>query len=91
MTANAIRWVLLAIGIYFLLRTAWLDRRLQRFRSAGAPAAAYLGKFGRWRRDLYTSEGQPLIASTRRAFALFCIFSLLGVLILEVTRLRSQQ
>ena len=85
-TANAIGWALLGIGIYFLLRAAWLDRGLQRFRSAGAPAASYLGKFGRWRRNLYTPEGQPLSASTRRAFALFCVFSLLGALILESAR-----
>ena len=83
MTANAVGWAFLGTGIFFLLRTALLDRRLQRFRAQGVPAASYLEKFGRWRRDLYTPEGQPLIASTRRAFALFCVASLLGVLILE--------
>ena len=83
MTANAVGWTFLGIGIFFLLRTAWLDRRLQPFRAPEVPAAAYLGKLGRWRRNLYTPEGQPLIASTRWAFALFCVASLLGVLILE--------
>jgi len=83
MTATVVGWAFLGIGIFFLLRTAWLDRRLQRFRSPGVPASSYLGKFGRWRRDLYTSDGQPLIASTRRAFALFCLAALLGALIIE--------
>jgi hypothetical protein len=83
MTANGIGWALLSIGIFLLLRTAWLDRRLQRFRAPDVPAASYLGRFGRWRRDLYTPEGQALRVSTRRAFALFCVFSLVGVLILE--------
>jgi hypothetical protein len=83
MIANAVGWAFLAIGIFFILLTARLDRRLQRFRTLGVPAASYLGKFGRWRRELYTPEGQPLIASTRRAFALFCVASLLGVIILE--------
>jgi hypothetical protein len=86
MTANAIGWALLSIGILLLLRTAWLDRRLQRFRAPDVPAASYLGRFGRWRRDLYTTEGQALRASTRQAFALFCVLSLLGVLILESAR-----
>ena len=86
MTANALGWAFLGIGIFFLLRTARLDRRLQRFRSPGVPASSYLGKFGRWRRDLYTPDGQPLIASTRRAFALFCVAALLGALIIENAR-----
>jgi hypothetical protein len=86
MTASAVGWTFLAIAIFFLLRTIWLDRRLQRFRSPAAPAFSYLGKFGRWRRDLYTSDGQPLIASTRRAFALFCLAALLGALIIEYAR-----
>ena len=83
MTANAVGWAFLGNAIFFLLQAARLDRRLQRFHAPEAPAASYLGKFGRWRRRLYTAEGQPLIASTRRAFALFCVASLLGVLILE--------
>ena len=83
MTANAVGWAFLGIAIFFLLRTARLDRLLQKFRAPAVPAASYLGKFGRWRRELYTTEGQPLIASTRLAFALFCVASLLGVLFLE--------
>ena len=86
MIANAIGWALLSIGIFLLLRTVWLDRRLQRFNAPDTPAASYLGRFGRWRRDLYTPEGQSLRASTRRAFALFCVVSLLAVLILESAR-----
>jgi hypothetical protein len=86
MTANGIGWVLLSIGIFLLLRTAWLDRRLQRFRAPDVPAASYLGRFGRWRRDLYTPEGQALRAAARQAFVLFCVLSLLGVLILESAR-----
>jgi hypothetical protein len=83
MTAKTIGWALLGIGILFLIRTARLDRRLLRFRAPGVPAAAYLGKLGRWRRDLYTVEGQPLAGRTRRAFALFCLASLLGALVLS--------
>ena len=83
MTANAVGWAILAIGIFFLFRTAQLDHRLQRFRSPGVPASSYLGKFGRWRRDLYTSDGQPLIRSTRLSFALFCFAALLGAVIIE--------
>jgi hypothetical protein len=86
MTANAAGWGFLGIGIFFLLGAARLDRRLQQFRSPRVPASSYLRKFGRWRRDLYTPDGQPLIASTRWAFALFCVASLLGALILENAR-----
>ena len=86
MTANTIGWAFWGIGIFFLLLAARLDRRLQRFRAPGAPAAAYLGRFGRWRTDLYTSEGQSLIAPTRWAFASFCAACLLGALILENAR-----
>ena len=86
MTANTVGWALLGVGILCLLRTARLDRRLQRFRAPGMPAAYYLRNIGRWRRDLYTPEGQPLIAPTRLAFAVFCVASLLGALILENAR-----
>ena len=83
MTAKIVGWALLGVGVFLLLGTARLDRRLQRFRAPGMPAAAYLGKFGRWRRNLYTPEGQPLIGPTRRTFGLFCVASLLGALVLE--------
>ena len=83
MTGSVTGWALLAIGIFFLFRAAWLDRRLQQFRAPGVPVGSYLGKFGRWRRELYTSEGQSLIKTTRWAFALFCGASLLGALVLE--------
>jgi hypothetical protein len=86
MTGSVVGWTLLAIGIFFLLRTAWLDRRLQQFRAPRVPAAAYFGKLGRWRREHYTPDGQPLIATTRWAFAIFCGASLLGALVLENAR-----
>ena len=83
MTARMVGWGLLGLGIFFLLRAAWLDRRLQKLRAPGKPAAAYLGPFGRWRRELYTVEGQSLIGPTRLAFTLFCIASLVGALVLS--------
>ena len=49
----------------------------------GMRAAAYLGPFGRWRRSLYTAEGRPLVRPIRLAFALFCVTSLLGALMLS--------
>ena len=82
MIAKIFGWALLGIGIFYLFGTAWLDRCLQRFRSPGMPSAAYLGKFARWRRDLYTADSWPLIGPTRRPFALFCIASLLGAFVL---------
>ena len=83
MTAKIVGWGLLAIGTFFLLRTARLDRRLQKFRAQEAPRAAYLGQLGRWRRELYSAEGQPLIRPTRWSYALFCIAWLIGVLLLN--------
>ena len=83
MTAKMVGWGLLGFGIFFLLRAAWLDRRLQKLRTTGTPAAAYLGPFGRWRRELYTAEGQSLIRPTRLAFTLFCIASLAGAVVLS--------
>ena len=82
MTAKIAGWALLAIGMFFLLRTARLDRRLQQVRAPGMPATAYLGPIGRWRRELYRPEGQAMIRPIRAAFATFCIASLLGALIL---------
>jgi hypothetical protein len=82
-TSSVVGWTLLATGIFFLLRAARLDRRLQQFRAPGVTAAAYLGYVGRWRQDLYTLEGRPLVWPTRLAFALFCVTSLLGALVLE--------
>jgi len=50
MTANAVGWAFLGIAIFFLLRTARLDRRLQRFRAPEAPAS--------WRSAAALAEGQ---------------------------------
>jgi hypothetical protein len=83
MTAATLGWVLWGISFFFLLRTARLDRRLVKFRVADAPAGAYLREFGRWRRALYSPEGQALIAPTRWALALFFVFFLLGVIVFE--------
>ena len=83
MTAKTIGWSLLGFGIFFLLRAAWLDRRLQLLRAPGMPAAAYLGPIGRWRRELYTADGQALIGPTRWAFAIFCVASLAGAVMLS--------
>jgi hypothetical protein len=82
-TATTLGWVLWGISFFFLLRTARLDRRLVKFRVPDAPAGAYLQQFGRWRRALYTAEGQALIAPTRWALALFFVFFLLGVIVFE--------
>jgi hypothetical protein len=82
-TAAVVGWGLLVVAIVSLLRAALLDRRLQHYRAPGTPAAAYLGPLGRWRRDLYTAEGHPLIWPTQQAFAVFCVASLIGALVLE--------
>jgi hypothetical protein len=80
---STLGWLLWGISFFFLLRTARLDRRLVQYRVPGTPRGAFLQEFGRWRRALYTAEGQPLIAATRWALALFLIFFLLGVIVFE--------
>ena len=75
--------MLWGISFFFLLRTARLDRRLVQYRVPGTPRGAFLQEFGRWRRALYTAEGQALIAPTRWALALFFVFFLLGVIVFE--------
>lgn len=83
MTAAVVGWGFLVVAIVALLRATQLDRRLQQYRAPGTPAAAYLGPLGRWRRDLYTAQGHPLIWPTQRAFGVFCVASLIGALVLE--------
>lgn len=80
---STLGWLLWGISFFFLLRTARLDRRLVHYRVPGTPRGAYLKEFGRWRRALYTAEGQALIAPTRWALALFFVFFLLGVIVFE--------
>ena len=75
--------MLWGISFFFLLRTARLDRRLVQYRVPGTPRGAFLHEFGRWRRALYTADGQALIAPTRWALALFLVFFLLGVIVFE--------
>ena len=83
MTATIAGWALMGAAILALLCATWLDRRLQAYRVPGTPRAAYLGPVGRWRRALYTAEGQALIAPTRWAFLVFCVGTLAGALVLE--------
>ncbi len=86
MTASIAGWTLVVAAILALLCVARLDRRLQAYRVPGTPRAAYLGPVGRWRRTLYTADGQGLIAPTRWAFLVFCLAMLAGVLVLESAR-----
>jgi hypothetical protein len=85
-TARCAGWILIGVAIVSLVRAARLDRRLQRYRSPGSPRAAYLGPVGRWRRSLYTTEGQSLIGPTRWAYLVFCAAALVGALLLESGR-----
>ena len=85
-TATITGWTLIGAAILALLAATRLDRRLRAYRVPGTPRAAYLGPVGRWRRALYTSEGQALITPTRCAFLVFCIGSLAGALVLESAR-----
>jgi hypothetical protein len=59
---------------------------LQAYRVPGTQRAAYLGPVGRWRRALYTTEGQALIAPIRWAFLVFWVGMLAGALVLESAR-----
>ena len=60
-------WVCFAVATYSALRMWWLDRRLQTFRAAGAPASAFLFVPVRWQQDLYSSDGRPLVMQAWRS------------------------
>ncbi len=86
MSATIVGWALLGAALFALLCVARLDRRLQAYRVPGTPRAAYLGPVGRWRRELYTAEGQALVAPTRWAFLVFGLATVAGALVLEFAR-----
>ena len=83
LTQTTIGWILIGAGAFFTFRLAWLDRRLLPFRKPGTPAAAYLGRFGRWRRALYTADGQTLVSAVWWTEVWMLVFFALGIIMLE--------
>jgi hypothetical protein len=65
--AQVIGWLLVAMSAIAATRMWWYDRRLQQHRVAGALPSAYRFVPLRWRRDLYSAAGEPLLRGARRA------------------------
>jgi hypothetical protein len=54
-------WILIGVAAFFAGAMHRADRRMQAFRAPGGRASAYLLVPLRWKRELYTAEGQELV------------------------------
>ena len=76
-------WILFGVAAFLAVAMHRADRRLQTFRAPGAPVSAFTLVPLRWRSELYTKEGQPLV---RRAWGLMILMyavAALGVVLLS--------
>jgi hypothetical protein len=76
-------WILVGVAAVLAVAMHRADRRMQTFRVPGAPASAFTFVPLRWRSQLYTKEGQPLV---RRAWGLMVMMyavATLGIVLLS--------
>ena len=84
--SDVLGWTLVAGAAALAIRMNLLDRRMQQFRAPGMPATAYIFVPVRWRRRLYTPDGQELVGKAWRTMALMYALGLLGAVFLSAPR-----
>lgn len=82
LSIRVVGWALFAAGAWHALRTSSLDRQMQRYRVPGASPAAYFFVPLRWRRRLYTEEGQALVGEAWRTLLRMHGFTLAGMVVM---------
>jgi hypothetical protein len=80
---HIVGWLLVALAAYFALVMHRADRRMQAYRAPGARPGAFALVPLRWKYELYTVEGQELVAKARRSMFLMYGAALLGMLLLS--------
>ena len=76
-------WVLIAVAAFFAVAMHRADRRMQAFRVPQARASAYLLVPLRWKRELYTAEGQALVGKAWRLMFVMYAAALAGMVLLS--------
>jgi hypothetical protein len=59
-------WILFGVAALLAVAMHRADQRMQAFRAPGAPHSAFRIVPLRWRRELYTAEGQALVGRAWR-------------------------
>jgi hypothetical protein len=54
-------WILIGVAAFFAVAMHRADRQMQAFRAPGVRPSAYFLVPLRWKRELYTAEGQELV------------------------------
>ena len=83
---NLLGWVCIGLAAVAALRLHSLDSALQEFRDAAVHASRYAFVPLRWRRDLYTPDGAPMVLRLWRTFGWMIAIALLGMLLLAVAQ-----
>jgi hypothetical protein len=76
-------WILIAVAAFFAAAMHRADRRMQAFRAPGARASAFFLVPLRWKRELYTVEGQELVVKAWRFMFLMYGAALVGMVLLS--------
>jgi len=84
--SDVVGWALIAGAAALAIRMNLLDRRMQQFRAPDMPATAYFFVPVRWRRHLYTPDGQELVGKAWRTMALMYAVGLVGAAFLSAPR-----
>jgi hypothetical protein len=77
-------WILFGVAALLAVAMHRADRRMQTFRTPGAPSSAFTFVPLRWRSELYTKEGQPLVRRAWGLMVLMYVVAGLGVVLLSL-------
>ncbi len=75
-------WALIAVAAMLAVAMHRADRRMQTFRAPGQPAGSYGMVPLRWKRALYTADGQKLVGRAWRLTVLMYAVALAGMILL---------
>jgi len=79
----ALGWLLIGVAAYLAIAMNRADRHMQAFRVPNAKPNAYALVPIRWKRSLYTAEGQRLVGRAWRLMLLMYGAAFLGMLLLS--------
>ena len=84
--SDVVGWTLIAGAAALAIRMNLLDRRMQQFRAPDLAATVYFFVPVRWRRHLYTPDGQEWWARPGAGMALMYALALVGAAFLSAPR-----
>lgn len=79
-------WLLFAGAAFYAIQVWKSDRELQRFRAPGQNSSRYALVPLRWKPELYSDSGHPVLAAAKRAWLMMFVLVVLAMIALVASK-----